>query len=133
MNKAILHGDLAREVERRSTSTGKQVASTAIAINRRGTKDGQQQAAFIPLIAWRKTAEIFGKYLSKGSELLAEGRIQVRSYDDKNGNKKYITEIVVDSFDFCGYKNSGGTSGPATEEQAQFGQQVNKSDEDIPF
>lgn len=122
MNKAILHGYLARDVELRSTSTGK------------------QQADFIPLIAWGKTAEIFGKYLSKGSELLAEGRIQVRSYDDKNGNKKYITEIVVDSFDFCGSKS--GNAGalvtgmedvqPLPEGAGSFGT-VASADEEIPF
>lgn len=128
MNKVILKGRLGRDVELRVTSTGKSVASANLAVNRRGAKEGQPSADFIPLVIWGPTADNFSKYLSKGSEVLVEGRIQIRSYDDKNGAKKYITEVVVESFEFCGSKNSTSS---ANSDNGGFGTTSNS--DDIPF
>ena len=106
MNKVILKGRLARDVDLRTTTTGKSVAQATIAVNRRGKDQG---ADFIPLVIWAQQAETFARYLSKGREVLVEGRMQVRNYDDNNGNKRYVTEVVVENFEFCGSRNDGGS------------------------
>ena len=100
MNKVILKGRLARDPEMRYTTTGKAIASFAVAVNGYG-KDAK--AEFIPCVAWEGTAQIVGDNCIKGSEVLVEGRLQVRSYD-KNGEKRYVTEVIVTSFEFCGSK-----------------------------
>ena len=141
MNKVILHGRLARDIELRTTTSGKAVAQVSIAVNRRGKDAG---ADFIPLVIWGQTAETMNQYLGKGKEVLVEGRMQVRSYDDKNGNKRYVTEVVVESFDFCGSSNnSGNNSAPPPDDDGRqsngsypppgaFGGRV-VQDEEIPF
>lgn len=141
MNKVILHGRLARDIELKTTTSGKSVAQVSIAVNRRGKDAG---ADFIPLVIWGQMAETMNRYLGKGREVLVEGRMQVRSYDDKNGNKRYVTEVVVESFDFCGSSNNSGrdSAPPPDDDGSQsngsypppgaFGGRV-VSDEEIPF
>lgn len=108
MNKVILKGRLARDVDLRTTTSGKSVAQVSIAVNRWGKDQG---ADFIPLVIWGQQAETFARYLFKGREVLVEGRMQVRSYDDKTGNKRYVTEVVVENFEFCGSRNDAGNGG----------------------
>lgn len=108
MNKVFLKGRLARDVDLRTTTTGKSVAQVSIAVNRWGKDQG---ADFIPLVIWGQQAENFARYLFKGREVLVEGRMQVRSYDDKNGNKRYATEVIVENFEFCGSRNDAGNGG----------------------
>jgi len=124
MNKWIGHGRLAKDVEMRYTSTGKAVASFTIAVNSGYGNDAKTE--FIPCIAWEKTAQIIGDNLAKGSEVLVEGRIQIRSYDAKDGSKRYVTEIIVTSIEFCGSKKDNGQK-----TEGISGQPV--SDMDIPF
>ena len=95
-----MKGRLARDPEMRYTTTGKAIASFTVAVNGYG-KDSK--AEFIPCVAWEGTAELIGNNCVKGTEALVEGRLQVRSYD-KNGEKKYVTEVIVISFEFCGSK-----------------------------
>lgn len=143
MNKVILHGRLARDVDLRTTNSGKSVAQVNLAVNRRN-KDGG--ADFIPLVIWGQLAETFARYLYKGREVLVEGRMQVRNYDDKNGNKRYVTEVIVESFDFCGSSGNNDNSAPPPPSpdngniDATFGQSQQNAfsgrpamDEDIPF
>ena len=106
MNKVTLHGRLAKDVEMRRTQSGKSVASFTIAVDGVGQN---AKAEFIGCIAWEKTAENIGKFFSKGKEILAEGRLQTRSYES-NGTKKYVTEVVVTNFEFCGSKLQNGHS-----------------------
>ena len=108
MNKVILKGRLARDVDLRTTTSGKSVAQVSIAVNRWGKDQG---ADFIPLVIWGQQAETFARYLFKGREVLVEGRMQVRSYDDKTGNKRYVTEVIVENFEFCGSRNDAGNGG----------------------
>ena len=122
MNKTILKGRLARDPEMRYTTTGKAIASFTVAVNGYG-KDAK--AEFIPCIAWEKWAQIIGDNCIKGTEALVEGRLQVRSYD-KNGEKRYVTEVIITTFEFCGSKvtkqeNTGGFGGEPV------------NDGDIPF
>ena len=116
MNKVILIGRLTRDPEVRTTTTGKSVASFTLAVDRRFVRrdnsEGQQTADFIPIVAWSKLAEICGNNLSKGRRISVEGRIQVRTYDDQNGNKRYVTEVVADDVEFLDSKSSVGGEGP---------------------
>lgn len=129
MNTVSLHGRLARDVELRTTTTGKSVATCTIAVNRRKKDDG---ADFIPIVVWGNPADVFAKYLSKGREVALTGRIQVRNYTDNNNNKRYVTEVVVDNFDFCGSKGGNSSGGDNDNPFGNaFGNQV--PDEEIPF
>ena len=115
MNKVILTGNLARDPEVRYTQSGKAVASFAIAVSRtwkRSTDTQQQQTTdFINIVAWEKSAEFCGKYLTKGSRILVEGRLQTRTYDAQDGSKRYITEVVSENIEFAGAKRQGGEYG----------------------
>ena len=105
MNKWIGKGRLTKDPEVRYTQAGKAVASFTLATDRH-TKEGQQ-ADFIPCVAWEKLAEIIGNNLSKGREVLVEGRLQVRSYEAQDGSKRYVTECVINNMEFCGSKPQG--------------------------
>ncbi len=115
MNKVILIGRLVRDPETRTTTTGKSVTSFTLAVDRRFVRrdnsEGQQTADFIPIVTWNKLAEVCGSNLSKGRRISVEGRISVRSYDDQNGNKRYVTEVVADEVEFLDSKNSAGGDG----------------------
>ena len=104
MNKVILAGRLVRDPEVRYTQTGKAVASFTLAVNRRFSRgaDQQQTADFIPIVVWDKLAEVCGNNLVKGSQVLIEGRIQIRSYDAQDGSKRYVTEVIAQELEFMG-------------------------------
>lgn len=128
MNKVILVGRLARDPEVRYTQSGKATASFALAVNR-FSGGGQNNAAdFIPIVAWEKLAEICGNNLIKGSKILVEGRMQVRNYEDKSGQKRYITEIIAQNIEFLSKKISATNDNSAN----SFGEEV-FPDEEIPF
>lgn len=137
MNKVILVGRLARDPEVRYTQSGKAWARMTIAVDRRlgrNAQDQQQTADFIPLIAWDKLAEVCGNNLHKGSKILAEGRIQVRSYDAQDGAKRYATEVVMNEMEFMDKKSAGPSAATASapaDQQTQLGQPI--SDDDVPF
>ena len=101
MNKVILMGNLARDVELKRTQGGKAYARTAIAVNRPFSKN--KEVDFLNLLAWDKTAEFLSKYFAKGSKALIEGRIQTGSYE-KDGAKVNTFEIVVEQIEFAGDK-----------------------------
>ena len=106
MNRVILSGNLARDVEVKNTSSGKTYARTSIAVNRRTKKaDGTYDADFFDLAAWDKTAEIMGKYLKKGDRVIVEGRIENDNYKDKSGAMKYGNKIVVDNVEWFQSQN----------------------------
>ena len=130
MNKVILVGRLARDPDVRYTQSGKATASFALAVNRRVGQGKEQQADFIPIVAWEKLAEIAGNNLMKGSQILVEGRMQIRNYEDKNGQKRYVTEVVAQNIEFLGSKPSGQSGMPTGAES--FGSEV-FPDEEIPF
>ena len=103
MNKVELLGRLTKDPEIRYTQNNTPVASFSLAVNRRFAKEGEQQADFINIVAWNKTAEFCGKYFKKGSQIALAGRIQTRTYED-NGTKKYITEVVAEEVYFADSK-----------------------------
>lgn len=100
MNKAILIGNLARDPELRKTQSGLSVCTFTVACNRRKAKDGTQQADFLPVVVWRELADNCYKYLAKGRKVSVVGMIVPRSYDDKNGGKRWTTEIIADEVEF---------------------------------
>lgn len=105
INKTVLVGNLTRDPELRTTQSGTAVASFTVAVQRRyKDADGNYPADFINCVAWRGTAEFIAKYFSKGSKIGIVGSLQSRSYDDSNGIRRYITEVVVDEAEFAGGK-----------------------------
>ena len=97
INNVILVGRLTRDPELRKTQSGTSVLSFNLAVNRKFSKDDEQSADFINCVAWNHSADFMAKYLSKGSLIGLEGRIQTRNYEDKTGNRVYVTEVVADS------------------------------------
>ena len=111
MNKVFLIGRLTRDPELRYTGNNTAVATFSIAVNRNfSNANGERDADFINIVIWRKQAENASKYLTKGSQVAIDGRIQSRSYDDQNGNKRYITAVVADNIEFLGRPNGNGSS-----------------------
>ncbi len=148
VNKVILVGNLGRDPELRSTPSGQPVASFSLATTRRWRdKSGQrqEQTEWHNIVVWGKQAEIAGQYLTKGKQIFLEGRLQTRSWDDKqSGEKKYRTEIICDNFQMLGTKGGGGDmdhghsagggsgsgSGPSYDDGPSYG---GGEDDDIPF
>ncbi len=107
MNKVILIGRLTKDVELRYTQTNNTaVASFSLAVNRKFVKPGEErQADFFNIIAWNKLAENISKYLFKGNQVAISGRLETRSWDDPNGQKHYVTEVIAEEIDFIRSKN----------------------------
>ncbi len=135
MNKVVLIGRLTKDPELRYTS-GNNVAvcQFTVAVDRRFKSEGQPTADFIPIVAWRQTAEFVSKYFTKGSRIGILGQIQTRSYDDSDGKKRYVTEVVADEVEFCDSKRSDGgfqqgmTPPPPVPPQSQQTMQQPKND-----
>ena len=132
LNVVAIMGRLARDPELRQTTTGKNVASFTIACDRgRRDANGQSQADWIPVTAWDRTAEFVCKYFQKGSMIAVDGRLQSRSYQDKNGNNRTAIEIVANNVNFAGPKFSnpapmgdGGYAAPMAAPARPAGQQA---------
>jgi single-strand DNA-binding protein len=138
VNKAILIGNLGADPELRYTPSGKAVASFRIATSERWTgQDGQsnEKTVWHNIVAWGKLAETVKEYLKKGRQVYVEGRIDNRSYDDKEGNKRYVSEIVAQTIRFLGTRADAAAEPvpePASHEaQPQEGQATD--DDDLPF
>ena len=106
MNKVILVGRLVKDPELRKTNADIPVVQFAIAVNRTYSRNGERQADFINCVAWRNLAENLAKFMRKGNQIGIEGQLQVRSFDDANGFKRYVTEVVCDQVHFLESKRS---------------------------
>jgi single-strand DNA-binding protein len=106
MNKVILMGRLTKDPEIRYTNVNKTaVCSFTLAVNRKFAKQGEErQADFIPIVAWNKQAEFCGKYFRKGLQVAVSGRIQVRTWDDNEGKRRYATEVIAEDVYFADSK-----------------------------
>ena len=110
MNKIILVGRLTRDPELRTTPTGRNVCQFSVAVSRTFTNaNGEREADFINCVVWDKQAENLVKYQKKGNQIAVEGRIQTRNYDDKDGKKVYVTEILASNISFLDSKGTGAT------------------------
>lgn len=145
MNKVILIGRLTKDPDLRYTPSNVAAANFTVAVNRPFTnQNGVREADFINVVVWRKQAENVKKYITKGSQVAVEGRIQTRNYDDKDGKKVYVTEVVADNVQFLESKNQRASNsdiemndGPTTdvsdEPYIDFGDTIELSDDDIAF
>lgn len=115
MNKVFLIGRLTRDPELRYTSSNIAVATFSIAVDRNfSNAAGEREADFINIVVWRKQAENVKNYMHKGSQVAIDGRIQTRSYDDTDGKKRYVTEVVADNVQFLDSKGSRDASVPTS-------------------
>ena len=137
VNKVILIGNLGKDPEVRYTADGTAVASFSIATSQRWTnKDGEraERTEWHKIVAWRKLGEICGQYLSKGKQVYIEGRLQTRSWEDKDGNKRWTTEIVAQTMQMLGragdVADMQDSGKPAAQEDASDRTPL---DDDIPF
>ena len=156
MNKAFLIGRLTRDPELRYSSSNAAIVNFSIAIDRQYTnQQGQRETDFINIVAFQKQAENIKKYVTKGSLVAVDGRIQTRNYEDKDGKRVYVTEVVADRVQFLDSKNSSNAQANANEDNvspadfqmetapketnvsddvfADFGSSIEISDDDIAF
>ena len=145
INRAVLTGRLTKDPELRTTQSGLSVAAFNLTVDRQySNSQGKRDADFVSCVIWRKAAENFYNFTSKGSLVGIDGRIQTRTYDDKGGKRVYVTEVVIDSFSLLeskkekqsnavGYNgnnaNSNNTQGPFNSQ----GDTVDITDDDLPF
>ncbi len=119
INRVILVGRLTKDPELRKTANGASVVSYTLAVGRRMQTPGQPDADFINCVAWNKTADLMAQYLHKGSLVGAEGRIQTRNYDNAQGQRVYVTEVITDSVQFLEPKNAQSQGGYASPMEPQ--------------
>lgn len=111
INRVVLVGRITRDPVLRKTPNGTSVVSFTIACNRRVKQQGQPNVDFINCVAWNRTADFMAQYVKKGALLGLEGRIQTRNYDDKDGKRVYVTEVVADSVQFLESKKAAESGG----------------------
>ncbi|MDL2281432.1 single-stranded DNA-binding protein [Selenomonadales bacterium OttesenSCG-928-I06] len=136
MNRVILTGRLTQDPEVRYTQSGKAVASFSIAVDRYMGQGNERSVDFIPIVAWERLAETCGNNLTKGRAVLIEGRLQIRSYETNDGQKRRVAEVIASNLEFMDRK-TGGSSGQSNEDSGSggagsFGRDV-VPEEDIPF
>ncbi len=141
LNSIIIMGRLVAAPELKQTSSGLSVTSFTVAVDRSFAKAGEErQTDFIPVVAWRSTADFVTRYFGKGSMIAVQGSLQTRNYEDKQGNKRTAFEIVADEVSFCGGKNEANSSQNQNQNQYQAAytsapedfEQVGL-DDDLPF
>ncbi|HOO61432.1 MAG TPA: single-stranded DNA-binding protein [Bacillota bacterium] len=150
MNKVFLLGRLTRDPEVKKTGSDISVCSFTVAVDRRfKNQNGERQADFINCVAWRQQADLIGKYFNKGSRINVIGSLQSRSYDDADGKKRYVTEVVVDEIEFVDTKSdnqrssdSYGSAAPAAPKapfpvaqqiEPEFSREMDDDDMPMPF
>ena len=154
MNKVFLIGRLSRDPELRHTTSGMAVCQINVAISRPAGQGTEPQTDFINVVVWNKQAENVARYLSKGRQIAIEGRIQTRNYDNNEGKRTYVTEVIASNVEFLGSandnnrtNNSGGfeenpfdsmepvmdTTSVDNDPFASFGEKVEISDNELPF
>ena len=132
MNKAVIVGRLTKSPELRYTQTNIASVAFTIAVNRNyKNANGEYDADFIPVVAWRGLAETLSKHLKKGARVAISGRIQTRSYDGNDGQKRYVTEVIADDATIIDWGSDTGTQdGETTAAPAGF---TPVDDDDVPF
>ena len=135
MNKVCLIGRLTKDIELKATQSNVKVANFTLAVNRRFVKEGEErQADFINIIAWGKTAEFCNKYFSKGLQIGISGRIQTRTWDDDEGKKHYVTEVVAEEVDFAdGKRTNQQSDAPNNKSSENSFDNFSMANEPLPF
>ena len=133
MNKVILMGQLTRDAEVKASSIGMSIARFSLAVDRRFKKDNEQSCDFISCVAFSKTAEFLEKYGKKGVKFVVEGSIQTGSYTNKEGQKVYTTDVLVQSVEFAESKSSAQSYQSVEPQKAEFIAVDEIDDEELPF
>ena len=134
MNKVIFTGRLCKDAEIRYSADGKAVARFDFAVNRTFKREGEADADFFSCVAFGKIAETIEKYVSKGTKILIEGEVRNNNYTNKDGQKVYGTQILVNSFEFCESKGTGGNEVPTFKpDENGFMSIPDGIEEDLPF
>ena len=132
LNRVLLIGNLTRPPELRYTPGGTAVADIRLAVNRNYTTQGgekRDEVCFLTIVVWGKQAESCGEYLDKGSQIFVEGRLQTRDWEDKDGHKRSVTEVVAERVQFMGRTKGAPSPAPAA---APFADEA-PADDDVPF
>lgn len=133
INRVVLVGRITRDPLLRKTQSGTSVVSFTIACNRRVPSQGQD-ADFINCVAWNRTADFMAQYVKKGALLGVDGRIQTRNYDDKDGKRVYVTEVVADSVQFLESKKSDQSAqNEATMQNDEYAYTADIQNDELPF
>ena len=135
LNKVVLIGRLTKDPELRFTPSGVGVATFTLAVERQFSRNGEKKTYFIPIVARKKQAENCAEYVKKGSLVAVDGRIQTRNYDNNEGKKVYVTEVVADSVKFLEKKKSevNETKSNPIRDPFENSKEVDISDSDLPF
>ena len=144
MNKCVFIGNLTRDPEFQTTCSGVSLCRFSIAVNRNyDNANGEREVDFINIVTWRGLAENCNKYLTKGSKVCIVGSLQNRSYEDKDGNKRYATDIVAEDVEFISSRAQNGESAPAPASQTSGAKRSNDDgygggltpvdDDNLPF
>lgn len=127
-NKVILGGRLTSDPELKTTQSGTAVTTFSVAVNRKVGKDQEQKTDFITCVAWRNTAEFIARYFHKGSCICVTGSLQQRQWQDKDGNKRYATEVIVDEANFVDGKRDADSA-----DESSRRSDILPTDEKIPL
>lgn len=133
MNKVFLIGRITKDLELRATKTGKSICDFSLAINRQARKDGERIADFIKCRVWNKTAENLVKYQSKGSLISVSGRIQIETYQDKEGNNRYNTYVLVEELEYLQSKKEDKNEFADIKATTEVQQEFTYTDDELPF
>lgn len=129
LNRVILIGRLTKDPELRYTPNGVAVASFTLAVDRsRPNQQGERETDFIPIVVWQKQAENCANYIGKGSLVAVDGRLQVRTYDAKDGQRRWVTEVIAENVRFLDRRESN-----AAQSTGAIGSEVAFTEDDIPF
>jgi single-strand DNA-binding protein len=133
LNRVVLIGRLTKDPELRYSPSGVAISTFTLAIDRRfKNAQGEKETDFIPCVVFKQLAEICANYLSKGKLASVDGRIQVRTYNDKDGQKRWVTEVIAEDVHFLSPKDGGSGTQARTSNGTHYGHEVNL-DDDIPF
>ena len=134
MNKCIFIGNLTRDPEFSQTGNGVSLCRFSIAVSRSFKREGEPDADFFNIITWRGLADNCHKYLSKGSKVCVVGAMQNRTYDDKEGNKRFVSEVIAEEVEFVGSRNAAGDAPvPAPKAAPVSAGGLTPVDDDLPF
>lgn len=133
LNRVILIGRLTRDPDLRYTPSGVAVTQFTIAVDRPFTQGGEREADFIPVVTWRQLAETCANYLKKGRLVAVEGRIQVRNYENNEGKKVYVTEVIADNVRFLESNRNQESTGTNKDHFPDDGKPIDIADDHLPF
>lgn len=131
LNRTVLIGRLTRDPELRYTPAGVAVTQFTLAVDRSFTTNGEKEADFIPIVTWRQLAENCANYLRKGRLAAVEGRIQVRNYENNEGKRVYVTEVIADNVRFL--ERSEHSEEKKEEKRTDYSSPPSFNDSDLPF